>query len=312
MLAGKISLQLDINLQLTRTDIYVGVVTCQFALLSNDLIPFCSASHDAYDLLASFSLVLFLSYFPCVPFDSLREHLALQFTTPSNTYQLALPWRRPPPATRGRARAASSTRREPATWRCTSISEASSAGPLSTPSPPRRSPRSATTAGRRRPRRGADVRRQHGAAHRRRPRPAGAEEPRRGDPLHLASKAGHARVVGNLLDVLVSPADDYAAAAAAARAVNRAGRRRCTRPRARAATRAWPGCCWTRSGDLAGVVSCDGASPLYLAAMEGHEGVVRRLLRRLPVGTMVSAASYAGPDGQTALHAAVLLRETGK
>jgi ankyrin repeat protein len=65
-------------------------------------------------------------------------------------------------------------------------------------------------------------------------------------------------------------------------------------------------------GDLAGVVSCDGASPLYLAAMEGHEGVVRRLLRRLPVGTMVSAASYAGPDGQTALHAAVLLRETGK
>lgn len=263
MLAGKISLQLDINLQLTRTDIYVGVVTCQFALLSNDLIPFCSASHDAYDLLASFSLVLFLSYFPCVPFDSLREHLALQFTTPSNTYQLALPWRRPPPATRGRARAASSTRREPATWRCTSISEASSAGPLSTPSPPRRSPRSATTAGRRRPRRGADVRRQHGAAHRRRPRPrragpfpvprgapaAGAEEPRRGDPAAP-------RVEGRPRARRRQPPRRPGVAGGRLRRGGSGGEGGepergdgAARGRARgAATRAWPGCCWTRSG----------------------------------------------------------------
>ncbi|KAK3164729.1 hypothetical protein QOZ80_1AG0023830 [Eleusine coracana subsp. coracana] len=59
---------------------------------------------------------------------------------------------------------------------------------------------------------------------------------------------------------------------------------------------------------LAAVVDAKGFSPLYLAAALGRADMVEVLIRGSPDGGK-SPAYYAGPDGQTALHAAVLVSE---
>uniref|UniRef100_J3MLF1 Uncharacterized protein n=1 Tax=Oryza brachyantha TaxID=4533 RepID=J3MLF1_ORYBR len=126
-------------------------------------------------------------------------------------------------------------------------------------------------------------------------------------PLHCAAKAGNARIAGYLLHYL--PAD----AAVVVRAVNRSGET-ALHEAARGGHEDVVKLLLDKDEDLAGVVSNEGVSALYLAAMSGHEAVVRWLLHRSPEGTKVtpSAVSSAGVDGQTALHAAVLLRNKGK
>ncbi|TVU34511.1 hypothetical protein EJB05_16346, partial [Eragrostis curvula] len=59
---------------------------------------------------------------------------------------------------------------------------------------------------------------------------------------------------------------------------------------------------------LAAVVDSKGFSPLYLAAALGRGDMVDILIGGSPDGVK-STAYYAGPDGQTALHAAVLVSE---
>ncbi|KAF8700439.1 hypothetical protein HU200_034379 [Digitaria exilis] len=61
----------------------------------------------------------------------------------------------------------------------------------------------------------------------------------------------------------------------------------------------------TEAPELAALTTDDGGvSPLYLAAMNGSAKMVRALLRRSPDGTTSPVASFAGPEGRTALHAA--------
>ncbi|XP_062180976.1 ankyrin repeat-containing protein At5g02620-like [Phragmites australis] len=62
-------------------------------------------------------------------------------------------------------------------------------------------------------------------------------------------------------------------------------------------------------GGLAAVVDGKGFSPLYFAAALGREDMVDILIRGSPPDGVKSPAYYAGPDGQTALHAAVLVNE---
>lgn len=60
----------------------------------------------------------------------------------------------------------------------------------------------------------------------------------------------------------------------------------------------------TADPGLASVVDDQGISPLYLATALGYSQVVRTMIQGLD-GIEVSRASYAGPNGQTVLHAAV-------
>jgi ankyrin repeat protein len=62
-------------------------------------------------------------------------------------------------------------------------------------------------------------------------------------------------------------------------------------------------------GGLAAVVDGKGFSPLYLAAALGRADMVDVLIAGSPPDGVKSPAYYAGPDGQTALHAAVLASE---
>ncbi|KXG36380.1 protein ACCELERATED CELL DEATH 6 isoform X3 [Sorghum bicolor] len=59
----------------------------------------------------------------------------------------------------------------------------------------------------------------------------------------------------------------------------------------------------TEAPELAAMTTDGGVSPLYLAAMTGSVEMVRALLRPAPDGTP-SLASFAGPEGRTALPAA--------
>jgi ankyrin repeat protein len=60
----------------------------------------------------------------------------------------------------------------------------------------------------------------------------------------------------------------------------------------------------SRDSGLARVVDGDGVSPLYLAVASNRADMVRVLIGDSPDGVR-SSASFSGPDGQTALHAAV-------
>ncbi|OEL29827.1 hypothetical protein BAE44_0009154 [Dichanthelium oligosanthes] len=67
----------------------------------------------------------------------------------------------------------------------------------------------------------------------------------------------------------------------------------------------------SRDSGLAEVVDGNGVSPLYLAVASNRADMVKVLIRDTPNGGR-SPASYSGPDGQTALHAAVYVdREIG-
>ncbi|CAL4900893.1 unnamed protein product [Urochloa decumbens] len=60
-----------------------------------------------------------------------------------------------------------------------------------------------------------------------------------------------------------------------------------------------------RDSGLAEVVDGNGVSPLYLAVASNRADMVKLLIRESPDGVESSASFFSGPDGQTALHAAV-------
>ncbi|XP_073005872.1 uncharacterized protein [Typha latifolia] len=63
------------------------------------------------------------------------------------------------------------------------------------------------------------------------------------------------------------------------------------------------------------MVDEQGISPLYLASMAGSLALLRAILRSSSTTTTAAASfpvSYAGPDGQTALHAATFLQNSAE
>lgn len=62
----------------------------------------------------------------------------------------------------------------------------------------------------------------------------------------------------------------------------------------------------SRDARLAAAVNGQGISPLYMAVVSNRADMVDILIRESR--GVKSPASYAGPDGQTALHAAVFAR----
>lgn len=117
-------------------------------------------------------------------------------------------------------------------------------------------------------------------------------------PLHRAAKAGHWGVAACLLSAMRAGG----ACADALRARNGLGATALYEAvrNGHAETAVLLA---TEAPELAAVTTDGGVSPLYLAAMTGSVEMVRALLRPAPDGTP-SLASFAGPEGRTALHAA--------
>ncbi|KAK3165148.1 hypothetical protein QOZ80_1AG0029520 [Eleusine coracana subsp. coracana] len=120
-------------------------------------------------------------------------------------------------------------------------------------------------------------------------------------PLHCAAKAGHRDVAACLLSRMRrSGADSEAALQARNRPLGATALYEAVR-NGHAETVALLA---AEVPELAAMTTDDGVSPLYLAAMTSSSlEMVRALLRQLPDGTP-SMASFAGPEGRTALHAA--------
>lgn len=125
-------------------------------------------------------------------------------------------------------------------------------------------------------------------------------------PLHCAARAGMVRMVSHLLDLarrrvgggVVGDAGD-AAARAFARRRNSKGET-ALHEAVRLGSKAMVEALMSADPELARVVAADGCSPLYLAVSLGRRDDIARLLHEHDRGL-----SYAGPDGNNALHAAV-------
>lgn len=63
----------------------------------------------------------------------------------------------------------------------------------------------------------------------------------------------------------------------------------------------------SRDSGLAAVVNENGVSPLYLAVASNRADMVKVLIGKSSHGVTPATVSYSGPDGQTALHAAVYI-----
>ncbi|OEL28782.1 hypothetical protein BAE44_0010196 [Dichanthelium oligosanthes] len=119
-------------------------------------------------------------------------------------------------------------------------------------------------------------------------------------PLHCSTKAGHREVVACLLSAMRAGGEE--AAAAALRARNCLG--------ATALYEAVRHChlglvdlLMSEAPELSAITTEDGSSPLYLAASIQSPQMVKEIVRPSLDGTP-SPASYSGPEGRTALHAA--------
>ena len=118
--------------------------------------------------------------------------------------------------------------------------------------------------------------------------------------LHCEAKAGHGEVAACLLSAMRAGGED---AAAALRARNCLG-----------ATALYEAVRYRHVGvvdlltseapELSALPTEDGSSPLYLAAAIQSLEMVKAIVRPSLDGTTTSPASYSGPEGRTALHAA--------
>jgi ankyrin repeat protein len=118
-------------------------------------------------------------------------------------------------------------------------------------------------------------------------------------PLHCAARAGNARMVAHLVDL----AGDVDEARALVRAQNGRGEtalheavRFCGKENDMI------GALMDADRGLGRVVANDGTSPLYIACSLGRRGIAVELHQKADG----QGLSYSGPDGQNALHAAVL------
>ncbi|KAL6885467.1 hypothetical protein ACP4OV_010246 [Aristida adscensionis] len=120
-------------------------------------------------------------------------------------------------------------------------------------------------------------------------------------PLHCAARGGHGAAVACLLRTMRAAGGE---GAAALRATNRLGATAlCEAVRDRRA--GVVALVMAEMPELASVTTDDGVSPLYLAAAAHSPEMVRELLKPSQNGTP-SPASFSGPKGQTALHAAAV------
>lgn len=119
-------------------------------------------------------------------------------------------------------------------------------------------------------------------------------------PLHCAAKAGHREVAACLLSAMRRAGGASADALRVRNGLGATALYEAVR-NGHAETVVLLA---TEAPELAAMTTTDdGVSPLYLAALTGSVEMVRALLRPTPDGTP-SLASFAGPEGRTALHAA--------
>jgi ankyrin repeat protein len=134
-------------------------------------------------------------------------------------------------------------------------------------------------------------------------------------PLHCAARAGNARMVARLIGLARGRGDggeeeeDDAARAAALRLVTRMRNARgetALHEAVRFGGDEMVAALVGADGELARVVAADGTSPLYLASTWGRHQMAREMHDN------DRGLSYSGPDGQNALHAAVLHDDRGQ
>ncbi|XP_078151110.1 protein ACCELERATED CELL DEATH 6-like [Carex rostrata] len=122
-------------------------------------------------------------------------------------------------------------------------------------------------------------------------------------PLHCAAKTGNREMVSLLIGFAYEMGDEDIMEKVL-RAQNKDGET-ALHEAARNSHAAVAHLLITADPGLASVMDDQGMSPFYLATTSGHLDVVHEMVQGL-IGMEVSKANYAGPDGQTVLHAAVL------
>jgi ankyrin repeat protein len=119
-------------------------------------------------------------------------------------------------------------------------------------------------------------------------------------PLICAARAGHADVVDYLIQLASTQRDtEYVLRA------RNSGGATAVHEAVRNGHASVLGKIMSRDASLAAMVDGQGVSPLYMAVVSNRADMVDILIRESREGSVKSPASYAGPDGQTALHAAV-------
>ncbi|XP_072148462.1 uncharacterized protein [Setaria viridis] len=125
-------------------------------------------------------------------------------------------------------------------------------------------------------------------------------------PLHCAAPAGHARMVARLIGLARGDdGGDEAAARAALLRMRNARGETALHEAVRFGGDEMVAALVGADGELARVVAGDGTSSLYLASTWGRHQMAREMHDK------DRGLSYSGPDGQNALHAAVLHDDRG-
>ncbi|TVU38617.1 hypothetical protein EJB05_12001, partial [Eragrostis curvula] len=114
-------------------------------------------------------------------------------------------------------------------------------------------------------------------------------------PLHCAARGGHREVAACLLSKMRAAGLDETAGLRATNCLGGTALHEAVRHRRAKVVELF----MAEAPELAGVTSDSGVSPLYLAATMESSEMVQLLLRS-------SLASFAGPEGRTALHAAAI------
>jgi ankyrin repeat protein len=126
-------------------------------------------------------------------------------------------------------------------------------------------------------------------------------------PLHCAAKAGHKEVISKLIELAHSEGEVKLKEFVRDRNHNE---ETALHEAARHGHANVASVLMQEDSDLACLVNNEKTSPLYLATARGSIDVVRTMVEKLS-DRVLEPEFYGGPNGQTALHAAVL-RDAGK
>ncbi|CAN6363107.1 unnamed protein product [Urochloa humidicola] len=118
-------------------------------------------------------------------------------------------------------------------------------------------------------------------------------------PLHCAARAGSIKMVSHLIDLARRDDDGASRVHVALRKQNKQGET-ALHEAIRRVDEKMVGVLMSADAELARFPRANAASPLYLAILLGHDDIAEHLYE------MDSQLSYSGPDGQNALHVAVL------